>query len=491
MMKLLEELGVGPVVLPNRLAVPAMVTRLSGEDGRVNDDVVDRYLRYAEGNVGLIVVEASSVHGGKSGPLLRVSDDEFIPGFRQLTSACHAASDSKIFLQIIHFLKIARSGWREKVSEVSTERLEELPQLFAAAAQRAQEAGFDGVELHMAHAYTLSSLLSRHNHRSDKYGRTLENRLRLPSIVLSIVRKSVDPSFGVAVRFDADESIRRGYSVIEAGQMAVRFAELGAGYVSLSAGGKFEDALHRAGKPLYPYTGYSGDRCMPGDTYVDGANSWMAEAVRAALRTHGHETPVLATGKIGTVQLAEDLLQRGSCDIVGMARALLADPYLLKKFRDGREDETVRCIYCNVCKSLDENFNTVVCYLWPKDSIQAPRPLEREHPVATWWPEGISEPLVASAEEGQVRLKWSRPEGSATGYDVLRSEDLAPYERLTSCTRVSQLDDSVLGDRLYRYRVVPYDESGRRGEPSNVVEIALEPRDSDEVLRVEEADVSR
>lgn len=490
MMKLLEPLQVGPVTLPNRLAVPAMVTRLSGEDGRVNDDVVDRYVRYAEGNVGLIVVEASSVHGGKSGPLLRVSDDEYIPGLRQLTSACHAASDSKVYLQIIHFLKIARSGWREKISEVSAERLEELPQLFATAAQRAQEAGFDGVELHMAHAYTLSSMLSRQNRRSDKYGRTLENRLRLPSMVLSTVRQSVDPSFGVAVRFDADESIRRGYSVIEAGEMAVRFAELGAGYVSLSAGGKFEDAVHREGKPLYPYTGYSGDRCMPGDTYADGANSWMAEAVRGALRAHGHETPVLATGKIGTAKLAEDLLQRGSCDIVGMARALLADPYLLKKFRDGREDETVRCIYCNVCKSLDENFNTVVCYLWPKDAIQAPRPFEREHPIATWWPESVNEPLTASAEEGQIRLKWSRPEGNAVGFDVLRSEDLASYERLTSCTRASQLDDSVLSGRSYRYRIIPYDESGRRGQPSNIVEIALAPRAVEEAPSMEKADVA-
>jgi dimethylglycine catabolism A len=487
-MKLLEALDVGPVTLPNRLAVPAMVTRLSGEDGRVNDDVVDRYARYAEGNVGLIVVEASSVHGGKSGPLLRVSDDEFIPGLRQLTSACHAASDSKVFLQIIHFLKIARSGWREKVSEVDAERLEELPELFAAAALRAQEAGFDGVELHMAHAYTLSSLLSRHNRRSDKYGRTLENRLRVPSMVLRTVRAKVDQSFGVAVRFDADESIRRGYSVIEAGQMAVRFAELGAGYVSLSAGGKFEDAVYRDGKPLYPYTGYSGDRCMPGDTYIDGANSWMAEAVKGTLRAHGHDTPVLATGKIGSAQLAEDLLQGGVCDIVGMARALLADPYLLKKFREGHEDETVRCIYCNVCKSLDENFNTVVCYLWPKDAIQAPRPDEqRQEPIR--WPADI-EPLTATAEAGQIRLKWTRPEGPAVGFDVLRSEDLGPYERLTSCTRASQLDDSVLSGRSYRYRVVPYSEDGRRGEPSNILEIELDPGDADEAMALEDADVS-
>ncbi len=473
-MQLLESLDIGPVQLPNRLAVPAMVTRLSKEDGRVNPDVIDRYVRYAEGNVGLIVVEASSVHGGKSGPLLKVSDDEFIPGLRELTAACHAASDSKVFLQIIHFLKIARSGWRQKISELSLEELEAIPDLFAAAALRAQEAGFDGVELHMAHAYTLSSMLSRQNRRPDQYGRTLENRLRLPSAVLAKVRAIVEPSFGVGVRFDADESIRRGYSVIEAGQMAVRFAELGAGYVSLSAGGKFEDAVHREGKPLYPYTGYSGDRCMPGDTYSDAANIWMAEAVLRALRQRGHTTPVLATGKIGTVELAEELLNRGSCDIVGMARALLADPFMLLKHRQGRDGEIVRCIYCNVCKSLDENFNTVVCYLWPKGAIQAARPHEQQSNAMKW---NETDPLTATAEAGQIRLKWNKPEGPAVRFDVLRSEDDAPYERLTSCTRWSQLDDSVMSERSYRYRVIPCDEAGHRGEPSNVVEIALAMRD--------------
>lgn len=473
-MKLLEPLDVGPVQLPNRLAVPAMVTRLSGDDGLVNDDVIERYVRYAEGNIGLIVVEASSVHGGRSGPLLKVSDDEFIPGLRRLTDACHNASDSKVFLQIIHFLKIARSGWRQQISELTIEELESIPELFLAAAQRAEQAGFDGVELHMAHAYTLSSMLSRHNRRSDKYGRTLENRLRLPSMVLSKVRRGVGDDFGVGVRFDADESIRRGYSVIEAGKMALRFAELGASYVSLSAGGKFEDAIHREGKPLYPYTGYSGDRCMPGDTYIDGANSWMADAVRDELRAHGFETPVLATGKIGSIEHAERLLQAGTCDIVGMARALLADPYLLVKWRSDRADQIVRCIYCNVCKSLDENFNTVVCYLWPKGAIQAPRPDDEVDANSTRWADGEAEPLTAVAEEGQIRLKWSKPAGRAAGFDVLRSDDGGSYERLTSCTRHSQLDGAVLAGRSYRYRVIPYDANGRRGEPSNMVEICLE-----------------
>ena len=84
MARLLEPLDINGMVLPNRIAVPAMVTRLSGEDGMVNGDIVDRYVRYAAGRVGLIVVEATAIHGAKSGPLLRLSDDSFIAGHREL-----------------------------------------------------------------------------------------------------------------------------------------------------------------------------------------------------------------------------------------------------------------------------------------------------------------------------------------------------------------------------------------------------------------------
>ncbi len=468
---LFDPVDLGSVRAPNRLAVTAMVTRLSGEDGYVNDAVVERYRRFSEGGAGLVVVEASAVHGTRSGPLLRISEDRFIEGHSRLVESCHRAGGAKVFLQIIHFLKVARSGWRQKVGDLPIGELEALPGLFAAAALRAREAGYDGVELHMAHAYTLSSMLSRRNRRRDHLGRSLENRMRLPSAVLSEVRQAVGDDFGVGVRFDADESIRRGYSVDDAGEFAIRFAELGASYVSLSAGGKFEDAVHREGKPLYPYTGYSGDRCMPGDSYPDAPNIWMARAVRASLRSRGLTTPVIGSGKIGTAELAGELIARGDCDLVGMARALLADPYLPHKSRRGESDRVVRCIYCNVCKSLDENFKTVVCYLWPAGSVHAPAPGEVVPGAAPGWPPG-SEPLTVTVEPGQCRLRW-QPPGDAPDlplrYEVERAEGDGPFARLTSCTRTSQLDDSIVGGRRYGYRVRACGPDGTPGLPSNTV----------------------
>jgi dimethylglycine catabolism A len=280
----------------------------------------------------------------------------------------------------------------------------------------------------------------------------------------------VSSSFGIGVRFDAEECIRHGYSVGESSEFAVRFAELGAAYISLSAGGKFEDAQHREGKPLYPYTGYSGDRCMPGDTYPDAANLWMADAVRGTLRRRGLATAVLGAGKIGTPELAEQVLQQGRCDLVGMARALLADPFMPVKHAAGLGDEIVRCIYCNVCKSLDENFKTVVCYLWPRGATQAPRPDEQAVASISWPADSTPTVLL---DPGAIRLRWAKPTGPAVGYDVLRSEDDGPFERLLACTRESQLDDLVVAGRRYRYRVVPYDAAGRRGTPSEVVDASF------------------
>src|SRR3546814_12342799 len=100
------------MTLPNRVAVPAMVTRLSGEDGFVNQDIIDRYVRYAQGHVGLIVVEATAVHANKSGPLLRLSSDDFIAGHRDLTRPVHDTHHRKVVPTSLPFPKVTRPGWR-------------------------------------------------------------------------------------------------------------------------------------------------------------------------------------------------------------------------------------------------------------------------------------------------------------------------------------------------------------------------------------------
>ena len=136
-MKLLEPLDINGMVIPNRTLVPAMVTRLSGEDGYVNQDIIDRYVRYAEGEIGLIVVEAMGIHSARSGPLLRIGEDRFNDGHRELVDRVHDASGSKIVPQIIHFMKVARSGWRQTIDSLSIGEIDDIIAQFGAAAARA------------------------------------------------------------------------------------------------------------------------------------------------------------------------------------------------------------------------------------------------------------------------------------------------------------------------------------------------------------------
>ncbi len=472
-MSLFQPLRVGATTLPNRLVLPAMVTRLSAEDGVVNDAITARYTRFSRGGVGLVVVEAMAVHASKSGPLLRISDDAFKPGLTELASRCHDAGPGKVMPQIIHFLKVARSGWRQTVDMLSPGDLDAIVEAYGRAAARARECGFDGVELHMAHAYTLSSFLSRVNARRDAYGGSLAGRLRLPLRVMQRVRASVGDDFTVGVRFLGEECIRGGYTVLDAGPIAVALAQAGADYISLSAGGKFEDARAIEGEPPYPYTGYSGDRCMPGATYPDGCNLYIPDAVRAAVRAAGFDTPIVAVGKIATQALAEQVVARGQGDLVGMARALLADPDLPSKWRAGQEDRVVRCVYGNVCKALDENFKRVTCTLWPRGRSDAP---ESDDAVAPEWSPAGSQ-VRAELKEGRVVVRWSAATDNEAvyGYEILRAEGAGILLHYASVRGASlRFEDArVLPGARMRYAVRPYDLAGNRGPLSPVTELVL------------------
>ena len=472
-MKLLEPLDINGMVIANRTLVPAMVTRLSGEDGLVNQDVIDRYVRYAAGEIGLIVVEAMAIHSARSGPLLRIGDDKFVPGQRDLVHRVHDTSDSKIVPQIIHFMKVARSGWRQTIDSLSTTEIDRIIDDFGAAAARARDAGYDGVELHSAHAYTLSSFLSRLNPRRDEYdGRTLEGRLRLFGKVMASVRARVGNDWPVGVRFLTEECVKDGYTVADAKLIALRMAQLGVDYISLSIGGKFEDAVYTEGEPLYPYTGYSGDRCMPGEWYPALTNAANVAAIRAFLRDNGHDVPVVSAGKISSPAEAERLLADGKADIIGMARQHLTDPDWIRKVREGREDEIIRCIWCNVCKQLDERFKEVHCFLWPKHARQAPSGDSGAADAPAWGEDGGGLTVTLRADGG-AELKWSRaPAGAIAGYDIYRAGGDGEVVCVDAVKGARFVDKTILGGLEYVYYVRAFDATGRATPPSNSVRIA-------------------
>jgi 2,4-dienoyl-CoA reductase-like NADH-dependent reductase (Old Yellow Enzyme family) len=285
-------------------------------------------------------------------------------------------------------------GYRERVTDMHLKHIQELPRelppIFASAAERAREAGFDGVELHYAHAYTMAGFLSAQNDRQDGYGRSRANRIRLPLEVYRAVRERVGDDYVVGVRFLADEVIAGGSRVEDATYYAVEFARAGFDFLSLSKGGKFEDAQKpKVGQAVYPYTGKSGYECMPtvlsDEAGPFGRSVPLVAAIKRAVNEAGFTTPVVATGGISTFAQAEEILQLGQADIVGMARQALADPDWFVKVKLGRGDEVRRCTYTNYCEALDQAHRPVTCKLW--DRVE------------------LDEPGIATADDGRRRLE--------------------------------------------------------------------------------------
>ena len=429
------------VMAEQRTWVPAMVPWRATEDGFVTPEVLDWYARFARGQPGVLVVEATGIRDVRSGPLLRIGDDRFIPGLRTLVDAVRAESrgHTRLFIQVIDFLTVRRRpapeaffsrhlvvdrglrerlvaalaearwqdapdaeirarlardraladrvlsardresldyGYRERVWDLHLPHIRELPrvlpELFAAAARRARDAGFDGVELHYAHAYTMASFLSRLNVRDDGYGQTREGRLRLPLEVLRAVRARVGEDYVVGIRYLGDDVVAGGSDLEDAVDFGVQFAETGADYLSISKGGRFEDARQpKVGEAVYPYTGESGYECMP--TVISdergpfGRNVPLAAAIRQAVRAAGHTTPVVTSGGITTFDQAESILARGEADVVAAARQSLADPDWFLKMRLGLGHQVRRCEFTNYCEGLDQRHKQVTCKLWDRD----------------------------------------------------------------------------------------------------------------------------
>jgi len=373
---LFSPIKIGGTTFPNRIMRTSMVSGLATEDGLVTDALKARYRREAKGGVGSLVVEAAVVLPSRSSYNLRISDDSFTEGLKALVDAIRDANpEPKAGLQIMHFLKIARTGWRQKVEDFKPEELPLIVEQHAKAAQRAVAAGFDFIELHMAHAYTLASFLSRANKRTDRYGGRLENRLRLPIEVYRAVRDAVGDGFPVGIRINGEDFVVEGNTLLQSTRIARRFARLGADYISVSAGSRFEDAaVPPPNMPPDPMSGYSGHRMSPSWWFPDMSQVYLAERIRRYVSEGGYKAPVVAAGKIRTPQQAEEILKEGKADLIGLCRSLLCDPDWPAKAREGREKEIVHCTACNWCLEADSRFEKVTCSRWPEGALTAPDP---------------------------------------------------------------------------------------------------------------------
>lgn len=338
--------NIGKMRLENRLIMAAMGNSLAGDDEGVTEAMIEYYRARARGGVGLIITQFASVSSGDVMPYsLAIYDDRFIPGLSRLVEAMHEHG-TRVCIQLMHpgMLQLLLRNIPEEMSvkvPTITSRMtpnkpyEEIAQKdigryvadFVEAACRVKESGADAVELHACHGCLVSTFLSPAiNQRTDRYGGSVENRVRFACQIVEGIRKKVGAEFPVIVRINGNDDVESGITTDEAVQQALILESAGADAISISAGLEYWSALMAP-----PYLA------------PEGVTIPVAEKVKRALRV-----PVIAAGKISP-ELAEQIIRDGKADFVGLGRPLLADPELPNRLHEGRPEDIGRCLYCNNC----------------------------------------------------------------------------------------------------------------------------------------------
>ncbi len=355
-------LDVGGVEFKNRLTMAPLYLGYAGLEGAVTPGLLEHYALMARSGVAMVVVENSSIdHPVASGSPreLRADTDDCIPGLERLARTIKDEG-ALACLQVHHGGRFARAAPQpvapsavpvgERMPRaLETAELPHIAQKFADTARRAQQAGFDMVELHGGTGYLLSEFISpRTNLRTDEYGGSLENRCRFPLEVIDAVRAAVD--IPVGYRFLADEWLPDGLTLTESCEAAKLLEARGLAYLSVM-GGTYES---------WPRPEIVAASEKPG---------YMA-SLAAAVKTVA-SIPVIAAGRIDSGELAERLLVEGATDLIGLARVLWADPEWPAKVREGREGEIIHCDCQDACMKLIGSGRPALCARWPHDKHEA------------------------------------------------------------------------------------------------------------------------
>ncbi|MCD8036349.1 MAG: NAD(P)/FAD-dependent oxidoreductase [Clostridiales bacterium] len=344
--KLFEKGTIGRITIKNRCVMMPMGTVYADKDGMATDRIIEYYSERARGGIGLIINEYTGVDDVDSIPTIgniRAARDYHIPGLERLTDSVHKY-DCKIFAQIHHggmTSKPALTG-RQSLSpsgipaapgaavpkEMTVDEIKAVQQKFIDAAVRCEKAGYDGVELHGAHSYLIAQFFSKYyNKRTDEYGGDVEGRTRFTTEIIDGIRKVVRPDFVVGLRISGDEMVE-GHNTLEDNLEIVKFLENKIDYINVSNG-----------------CAQNGDANCDPYSFEPGWKKHVAKTFKENL-----SIPVIATNTIKNPKWAEQLLEEGVSDFVGLGRSQFADPEFVNKAKESRSGEIVKCIGCMYCR---------------------------------------------------------------------------------------------------------------------------------------------
>lgn len=411
---LLSPLTIGRVTVRNRAFSSAHGTGFA-----VNGLLSERHIEYhrarARGGIGLIVIEATAIDdapisAGVSAANLHNTSDAVLPLYRRIADAVHAEG-AKIFCLLSHSGRntvmgpqgqppmapsaIPMDRTRDIPHELEREEIAAIVAAFAAAARRCRDGGLDGVELSFTHGNLVQQFLSpASNKRSDDYGGSADNRLRLAREVLQAVRAAIGPDFTFGIRYSAAELIADGYRLEDGVRFAQRMVDWGAlDYVDVSAGtnsSMWSRSIH------YPTIS------SPPRPLVH-----LAKAVRDAVKV-----PVFCIGKLADPAEAEAIVAAGEADMVGMTRAHIAEPHIVRLLTEGREAEIRPCVGATYCLDRIYEGNDALCVHNPATGREAMMPHRvaptegkpRKVVVVGAGPGGLEAARVAAARGHRVAL---------------------------------------------------------------------------------------
>ncbi len=393
---LFTPIRIGRLELPGRLVKSATTETRCTPDGFVTDELIEYYEQIARGGTPLLITGNAyfNLYSNAGPRQLGADSDDKIPGLRRLADAVHRHS-SKVFMQIYHVGRQAIPrfvGRKDAVApsavfepslgvrprEITRDEIQETVQGFADACARAQEAGFDGIQIHAAHGYLLSAFLTPHtNRRTDEYGGSFENRIRLLVEVYRAIRRRVGDEYPIIMKLNGsdDLSLRKGLKPEDLVKVAQRMQDEGVDAVEITAGhyesgftfergnwkGFFSTVTtigmgtnlpwyHRlSARAMAPVLDWGLNRIAG---YSEGFNLRYSKLFKQALGI-----PVICVGGFVHREAMEQAIAGGECDMVSVARALIADPFLYRHMQEGREGP--QCDFCNACYARGA--------MWPVD----------------------------------------------------------------------------------------------------------------------------
>ena len=385
---------VGPLQIKNRLVRSATHDNAATSGGEVSEFQADLYRNLAEGGVGLIITGAASVypkasftHGG-----IHADNDSFIPSLEKIPRAVRkVGSDCRVMLQLVHpgrqvihredaakvmpLLPPALVAYIRKHPEVispqaeavhevertapsavcdatfdrtpralTSDEIGEIIEAFAEGVRRAQEAGFDGVQLHAAHGWLLSSFLSpRTNQRDDQYGGSTENRTRIVKEIYQRARKKVGDRFPILVKFNTTDFLPGGIDIDEAIRVGKVLGEVGFAALETS-GGMWESCTRPKEElgwpPVILPESRTGIQTYDQEAYFLPGSKALKEKTKAT---------VILVGGLRSFGKIEEVLTSKEADFVSLSRPLIRQPDLPNRWRSGEGPEKAECISCNAC----------------------------------------------------------------------------------------------------------------------------------------------